>query len=121
MLRRQTAAFLIWQLDGRLPHMAQVKLLNQKEGFPATALREINVLLSLHHDNIVNVREMVVGSSMDKARSRRDRAEIAPRSCRGLIAAAHLISAIMSRRDLGDCISAVSRRSSWRWISWTTT
>ena len=66
MLRRQTAAFLIWQLDGRLPHMAQVKLLNQKEGFPATALREINVLLSLHHDNIVNVREMVVGNSMDK-------------------------------------------------------
>ena len=60
-----------------------MKLLNQKEGFPATALREINVLLSLRHENIVNVREMVVGSSMDKARSRRD-----------LISAAHLISAI---------------------------
>jgi hypothetical protein len=27
----------------------------QKEGFPITALRETNVLLSLHHPNIVRV------------------------------------------------------------------
>jgi len=37
-----------------------------KEGFPVTALREINVLLSLSHENVVSVREMVVGSSFDK-------------------------------------------------------
>jgi cell division cycle 2-like protein len=36
------------------------------QGFPVTALREINVLLSLSHPNIINVREMVVGNSMDK-------------------------------------------------------
>jgi len=37
-----------------------------KEGFPVTALREINVLLSLCHQSIVGVREMVVGSTVDK-------------------------------------------------------
>jgi serine/threonine protein kinase len=40
------------------------------EGFPITALRETNVLLALGwpapHANIVSVREMVVGSSLDK-------------------------------------------------------
>jgi len=37
-----------------------------KEGFPVTALREINVLLSLSHESIVSVKEMVVGSAFDK-------------------------------------------------------
>ena len=36
------------------------------EGFPITALRETNVLLALRHENIVRVKEMVVGSSQDK-------------------------------------------------------
>lgn len=34
-----------------------------KQGFPITALREINILLTLRHSNIVNVREMVTGNS----------------------------------------------------------
>lgn len=38
----------------------------RKEGFPVTALREINVLLALAHENIVSVREMVVGSSVEQ-------------------------------------------------------
>jgi cell division cycle 2-like protein len=37
-----------------------------KEGFPVTALREINVLLALSHENIVSVKEMVVGDGLDK-------------------------------------------------------
>ena len=37
-----------------------------KEGFPLSALREINVLLALNHECIVTVREMVVGSAFDK-------------------------------------------------------
>lgn len=37
-----------------------------EEGFPITALRETNVLLSLQHPNIIRVREMVVGSSLDQ-------------------------------------------------------
>ena len=36
------------------------------EGFPVTALRETNVLLSLAHPNVVRVREMVVGATVDK-------------------------------------------------------
>jgi cell division cycle 2-like protein len=35
-------------------------------GFPITALRETNILLALQHPNIIRVREMVVGSSVDK-------------------------------------------------------
>lgn len=38
----------------------------QREGFPVTALREINVLLALSHESIVTVKEMVVGDAMDK-------------------------------------------------------
>lgn len=38
----------------------------RKEGFPVTALREINVLLALSHENIVSVREMVVGGSVEQ-------------------------------------------------------
>lgn len=38
----------------------------EKEGFPITSLREINTLLKAQHPNIVTVREIVVGSNMDK-------------------------------------------------------
>ena len=46
----------------------QVKMTDKAcaEGFPITALRETNVLLALRHENIVRVKEMVVGSSQDK-------------------------------------------------------
>ena len=38
-----------------------MKLDKEKEGFPLTALREVNILLSFHHANIVNVQEVVMG------------------------------------------------------------
>ena len=38
----------------------------EKEGFPITSLREINTLLISQHPNVVTVREIVVGSNMDK-------------------------------------------------------
>lgn len=37
-----------------------------KTGFPVTALREMNILLALQHPNIIAVREVVVGNTMDK-------------------------------------------------------
>lgn len=48
--------------------LKQIKFGNEisKVGFPITALREINILLSLNHPIIVKVKEMVVGSSIDK-------------------------------------------------------
>ena len=40
--------------------------MQKNQGFPVTALREINVLLALSHESIVSVKEMVVGSGNDK-------------------------------------------------------
>ncbi|KZV44097.1 cyclin-dependent kinase G-2 [Dorcoceras hygrometricum] len=37
----------------------------EREGFPLTSLREINILLSCHHPFIVDVKEAVVGSNLD--------------------------------------------------------
>ena len=54
--------------SGDIVALKQVKMTAEscKEGFPITALREINILLNLRHPNIIRVREMVVGSSIDK-------------------------------------------------------
>ena len=53
---------------GEMYALKQVKFGNEvnKIGFPYTALREINILLSLKHPNIVNVREVVVEPGTDK-------------------------------------------------------
>lgn len=46
--------------------LKRLKMEKEKEGFPITSLREINTLLKAQHNNIVTVREIVVGSNMDK-------------------------------------------------------
>ncbi|GKY97516.1 hypothetical protein MPSEU_000709800 [Mayamaea pseudoterrestris] len=48
--------------------LKQIKFHNEKltEGFPVAALREITCLLDLAHENIVSVREMVVGDGVDQ-------------------------------------------------------
>ena len=52
--------------------LKQIKFEDQQkvmelQGFPVTAFREINVLMALSsHENIVAVKEMVVGSALDK-------------------------------------------------------
>ncbi|XP_042906651.1 cyclin-dependent kinase 11B isoform X1 [Parasteatoda tepidariorum] len=46
--------------------LKRLKMEKEKEGFPITSLREINTLLKAQHPNIVVVREIVVGSNMDK-------------------------------------------------------
>eukprot|EP01041_Mallomonas_annulata_P007528 gene7528-15414_t len=53
---------------GKLYALKQVKMGKDvsRRGFPITALRETNILLALHHPNIIQVKEMVVGSSTDK-------------------------------------------------------
>ncbi|CAN6228640.1 unnamed protein product [Urochloa humidicola] len=45
--------------------LKKVKMEKEREGFPLTSLREINILLSFHHPSIVDVKEVVVGSSLD--------------------------------------------------------
>ena len=46
--------------------LKRLKMEKEKEGFPITSLREINTLLISQHVNVVTVREIVVGSMMDK-------------------------------------------------------
>ncbi|KAH7664186.1 [RNA-polymerase]-subunit kinase protein [Dioscorea alata] len=50
---------------GEVVALKKVKMEKEREGFPLTSLREINVLLSFHHPSIVDVKEVVVGSSLD--------------------------------------------------------
>ncbi|KAL3682016.1 hypothetical protein R1sor_000038 [Riccia sorocarpa] len=50
---------------GEIVALKKVKMEKEKEGFPMTSLREINVLLSIHHPSIVDVKEVVVGSTID--------------------------------------------------------
>jgi cell division cycle 2-like len=63
----------VWQAknkkNGTIVALKEFKLTAQvcgKEGFPCTALREINVLQSLNHINIIKVHEVVVGTTTDK-------------------------------------------------------
>ncbi|KAJ7957597.1 Kinase family protein [Quillaja saponaria] len=50
---------------GEIVALKKVKMEKEREGFPLTSLREINILLSFHHHSIVDVKEVVVGSSLD--------------------------------------------------------
>ncbi|KAJ8758936.1 hypothetical protein K2173_002715 [Erythroxylum novogranatense] len=50
---------------GEVVALKKVKMEKEREGFPLTSLREINVLLSFHHPSIVDVKEVVVGSNLD--------------------------------------------------------
>lgn len=51
---------------GETVALKRLKMEKEKEGFPITSLREISTLLKARHENIVAVREVVVGSNMDK-------------------------------------------------------
>ncbi len=46
--------------------LKRLKMDHEREGFPITSLREINTLLLGQHKNVVTVKEIVVGTSMDK-------------------------------------------------------
>ncbi|KAA8533272.1 hypothetical protein F0562_033195 [Nyssa sinensis] len=50
---------------GEIVALKKVKMEKEREGFPLTSLREINILLSFHHASIVDVKEVVVGSNLD--------------------------------------------------------
>ncbi|XP_043196474.1 cyclin-dependent kinase 12-like isoform X2 [Amphibalanus amphitrite] len=44
---------------GEVVALKKVRLENEKEGFPITAVREIKILRQLNHKNIVNIKEIV--------------------------------------------------------------
>lgn len=45
--------------------LKKMRMENEKDGFPVSGLREINLLLNLRHDNIVPLTEIVVGKRLD--------------------------------------------------------
>lgn len=45
---------------GDLCALKKVRLENEKEGFPITAIREIQILRQLKHENIVNLKEIIM-------------------------------------------------------------
>jgi cyclin-dependent kinase 12/13 len=45
--------------------LKKVRLENEKEGFPITAVREIKILRQLNHPNIVNLKEIVTDKQQD--------------------------------------------------------
>lgn len=49
---------------GDIVALKKFKLDEEKNGFPITALREINSLMSCRHENVVAVREIVVGDTL---------------------------------------------------------
>ncbi|KAK8970364.1 Cyclin-dependent kinase G-2 [Platanthera guangdongensis] len=53
------------KVTGEIVALKKVKMEKEREGFPLTSLREINILLSFHHPSIVDVKEVVVGNSLD--------------------------------------------------------
>lgn len=49
---------------GDIVALKKLKLDEEKFGFPITALREINALMSCRHENVVRIREVVVGDTL---------------------------------------------------------
>lgn len=45
--------------------LKKMKMEREKDGIPISGLREINILLNLRHENIVELKEVVVGKSLD--------------------------------------------------------
>ena len=48
---------------GDLVALKKIRMDNEKEGFPITAIREIKLLKNLHHVNVINLREIVRSQS----------------------------------------------------------
>ena len=49
--------------DSSLVALKKVKLEGEKEGFPITAIREIKILKSLNHKNVIDMREIVTSKN----------------------------------------------------------
>ncbi len=45
---------------GRMVALKQIKMEGEKEGFPVTAMREVKLLQSLRHENVLRLYEMMV-------------------------------------------------------------
>jgi cell division cycle 2-like protein len=48
---------------GEIVAIKKLKLGKEKEGFPITSIREINILLGMEHENIIKIKEVVCGNN----------------------------------------------------------
>jgi len=55
---------------GDIVALKKLKLDEEKNGFPITALREIYSLMTCRHENVVRIREVVVGDTLTQCVSR---------------------------------------------------
>jgi len=49
---------------GEIVALKKLKLERETDGFPITSLREIQTLMAARHENVVNLREVVVGGTL---------------------------------------------------------
>ncbi|VDM16513.1 unnamed protein product [Hydatigera taeniaeformis] len=52
-------------VTGEIVALKKVRMENERDGIPISSLREITLLLSIKHPNVVQLREVVVGRSLD--------------------------------------------------------
>ena len=64
--------FINVMIPGGLVALKKVRLENEKEGFPITAVREIKILRQLNHPNVVKLIEIVT-DKQDALDFRKDR------------------------------------------------
>ncbi|XP_067651255.1 cyclin-dependent kinase 10-like [Haliotis asinina] len=51
--------------SNKIVALKKMRMEKEKDGIPISGLREINILLNLRHENIVELKEVVVGKSLD--------------------------------------------------------
>jgi len=58
------------KINGEIVALKKVRMDNEKEGFPITAIREIKILKELDHDNVVKLKEIVTSKATDYNRGK---------------------------------------------------
>lgn len=53
-------------ISDKIVALKKVRMEHEKDGIPVSSLREIQVLLSCRHENIVHLKEVVVGRSLER-------------------------------------------------------
>lgn len=53
-------------ISGQIVALKKVRMDQERDGIPISSLREIQVLLNCKHENIVHLKEVVVGKSLER-------------------------------------------------------
>ncbi|XP_010523357.2 PREDICTED: cyclin-dependent kinase C-1-like, partial [Tarenaya hassleriana] len=51
---------------GEIVALKKIRMDNEREGFPITAIREIKILKKLHHENVIKLKEIVTSPGRDR-------------------------------------------------------